>query len=170
MTAISLGPLLPSHRSQLEKIVRAAGVFSDAEVVVALELFDDTFGAPAGAPSDATDYQFLGAYDGDSLVGYACYGATPATDRTFDLYWIAVHPDAQRAGAGSTLMEEVERRLRDARARLLVIETSSREDYAPTRAFYRKRGYDEAARLRDFYAPGDDRVILTRHLAASPRA
>src|SRR5205085_12524048 len=55
---------------------------------------------------------------------YACFGPTPATDRTFDLYWIAVHPDAQRSGAGAALMDDVERQL-EARARMIVIETSS---------------------------------------------
>jgi hypothetical protein len=50
---------------------------------------------------------------------------------------------------------------------MVVIETSSRADYAPTRRFYHKRGYLESARLRDFYAPGDDRVVLTKRVAVS---
>jgi ribosomal protein S18 acetylase RimI-like enzyme len=115
------------------------------------------------------DYEFIGAFDGDDLIGYACFGATPATDRTYDLYWIAVHPRAQRGGAGAALMTEVERQLDERRARLVVIETSSRDDYAPTRRFYHKRGYGEAARVRDFYSPGDDRVVLSKRLVAAPR-
>lgn len=114
----------------------------------------------------ASDYEFIGAFAGESLVGYACFGATPATDRTYDLYWIVVHPDAQRSGAGSALMGEVERQLGSRPARLLIVETSSRDDYAPTRRFYDKRGYQEAARLRDFYAPGDDRVVLSKRMSA----
>jgi ribosomal protein S18 acetylase RimI-like enzyme len=150
--------LQPNHRIQIEQIVRATGVFSEAEVAVALELFD----------ARGDDYAFVGAFDAaSSLVGYACFGATPSTDRTYDLYWIAVHPTAQRSGAGAALMSEVERQLDDRRARLVVIETSSRDDYAPTRRFYHKRGYQEAARLRDFYGPGDDRVVLSKHLIGS---
>jgi ribosomal protein S18 acetylase RimI-like enzyme len=150
---IHVGPLLPQHRSRLEAIVRATGVFSDDEVGVALELFDKT-----------SEYESIGAFDGEELVGYVCFGATPSTDRTFDLYWIAVHPDAQRLGVGGALMSELERRLWDRRARLVVVETSSRDDYAPTRRFYLKRGYQETARLRDFYAPGDDRIVLTKRV------
>lgn len=153
---IDVGPLTPRHRPQLEEIVRAAGVFSDDEVAVALELFDES----------APDYEFVGAFTSDRLVGYACFGSTPATDRTFDLYWLAVHPQAQRRGAGVALMTEVERQLEERRARLLVVETSSRDDYAPTRQFYSKRGYEEAARLRDFYGPGDDRVVLSKRLGS----
>ena len=156
MTApIHLAPLQPSHRSRLESIVRATGVFTEAEVVVALELFDAT----------DDDYEFVGAFDGDRLVGYACFGPTPSTDRTYDLYWIAVHPESQRSGAGAALMTEVELRLAQRDARLLVIETSSRPDYEPTRMFYDRRGYREAARIRDFYAPGDDRIVLAKRVA-----
>ena len=47
---------------------------------------------------------------------------------------------------------------------LLVVETSSRPDYAHTREFYARGGYCEVARVRDFYAPADDRIILTTRL------
>ena len=154
MTAtIHVGPLQPQHRSRIEEIVRATRVFSEDEIGVALEVFDAQ-----------ADYEFIGAFEGDQLAGYVCFGATPSTDRTYDLYWIAVHPEAQRLGVGAALMTEVERQLWLRRARLVVIETSSRDDYAPTRRFYHKRGYHETARLRDFYAPGDDRVVLTKRV------
>ena len=93
------------------------------------------------------------------LIGYACYGATPGTTGTYDLYWIAVHPEHQGEGGGSRLLDEVERRLRDREARLLVVETSSRTDYESTRRFYERREYREFARLSDFYAFDDDRVL-----------
>jgi len=165
---LTVGSLDLTHRKHIEAIVRATGVFSDAEVAVALELFDETFGPDSQAPtSGAADYEFVGAFLDGTLVGYACFGSTPSTDRTYDLYWIAVHPTAQRNGAGALLMNAVERLLTERRARLVAIETSSRDDYAPTRRFYHRRGYVEAARLHDFYAPGDDRVILTRRLAVA---
>ena len=152
---LTIGSLNPAHRARIGDIVRATGVFNEDEVNVALALFDE-----------GGDYEFLGAFEGDQLVGYACFGQTPSTDRTYDLYWIAVHPDAQRSGAGAALMREVEQQLEERRARLLVVETSSRDDYAPTRRFYLKRGYAETARVRGFYAPEDDRVVLTKRLGA----
>ena len=161
---ITIGPLNAEHRIQVETIVRGTGVFNEDEVGVALELFDESHG-PERTPD--SDYEFVGAFDGDALVGYACFGATPSTDRTYDLYWIAVHPDAQRSGAGAALMAEVERQLDERRARMVIVETSSRDDYAPTRRFYQKQGYAEAARLRDYYAPGDDRVLLSKRLTGS---
>jgi len=118
---------------------------------------------PPSTVCTSTDYSFLGAFTPeDELVGYACYGPTPDTDRTFDLYWIAVDPGAQGSGSGTRLLAEVERRLKGQNARMLIVETSSRSEYEPTRHFYRKRGYAEAARVRDFYAPLDDRIIYTK--------
>ncbi len=182
-SSLTIAPLSSNHRSQIEEIVVATGVFSKEEVQVALELFDETTakmengewkmgrrGEASAAPilhspfSILQDYEFLGAFDGEDLLGYACFGPTPSTVGTYDLYWIAVHPAAQRSGAGAALMAEVERQLNERGARMVVVETSSRDDYAPTRSFYHKRGYTEAARLRGFYAPGDDRVVLTKRV------
>ncbi len=178
-----------AHRGRIAEILRATQVFSEGEIEVALELFDEAVTsrgkagdaspgrgqpmtlprAPAqGDPLDAPpttsdDYRFLGAFTKeDDLVGYACYGPTPSTDRAFDLYWIAVEPEVHGTGVGTFLLSEVERRLEQEHARLLVIETSSRSEYAPTRGFYEHRGYAVSAAVRDFYAPGDDRIILTK--------
>jgi ribosomal protein S18 acetylase RimI-like enzyme len=112
----------------------------------------------------------VGAYGASGeLLGYANYGPTPHTDRTWDLYWIAVAREAHGKGVGSALLAEVERRLKEAGARLLLIETSSRTDYDATRGFYVARGYTEQARIRDFYAPDDDRVMLTKTLYPDAR-
>ena len=152
-----LGALERTHRERIREILDATAVFRSDEVSVALELFDDALSG---------DYEFLGGFEENDLVAYACFGATPGTDRTYDLYWIAVHPAAQGHGGGSRLLAEVERRLRERGARLLVIETSSRAEYAATRGFYLARGYHEIARMRDFYAPCDDRVIYTKSLVS----
>jgi len=168
-TPLAVGPLEPRHRARVEEILRATAVFRDEEVGVALELFDEGIGpVPAGAAARDPDYHFVGAFAGGELLGYACYGPTPGTDRTHDLYWIAVHPRAQGAGAGTRLLDEVERRLRNDGARLLVVETSGRDEYRATRGFYAAREYAASARVRDFYAPGDDRIIFTKRL--TPRS
>jgi ribosomal protein S18 acetylase RimI-like enzyme len=181
-TGIVLGELSAAARPRIAEILRGSRVFSAAEIDVALELFDESFEErgtrdeekrfpPSSVlvPHSLSDYLFLGAFTPEEvLVGYACWGPTPATDRTWDLYWIAVDTSLQGAGIGTILLEEVERRLVGQHARMLIAETSSRSDYAPTRGFYQRRGYIEAARLRDFYAPGDDRIIFVKRFLHSP--
>jgi ribosomal protein S18 acetylase RimI-like enzyme len=163
------------HRNCVREILFATGVFREEEIAVAVELFDSSFGAEGGTdranpvfadnPPASSDYFFLGAFTPEEeLAGFACYGPTPATDRTFDLYWIAVHPAMQGSGSGTILLNEVERRLKGLDARMVVVETSSRSDYRNTRGFYLRRGYVEAARARDFYAPADDRITFTKRL------
>jgi ribosomal protein S18 acetylase RimI-like enzyme len=172
---ILVGDMTAKYRDRVREIVVATGVFNDAEVAVALELFDAAFGGPDGEgqahaafshqPPASSDYFFLGAFTPEEeLAGFACYGPTPGTDRTYDLYWIAVHPAAQGTGSGTILLNEVERRLKGLNARMVVVETSSRSDYKNTRGFYIRRGYVEAARARDFYAPADDRITFTKRL------
>ncbi|HVH67127.1 MAG TPA: GNAT family N-acetyltransferase [Gemmatimonadales bacterium] len=152
-----LRPVDRAQRARLEQITAATGLFRPAEVAIAVQLLDE-------ALAGDDDYRFLGAYAGEELVGYACWGPTPGTTGTFDLYWIVVDPAWQRNGVGSRLLSAVEHQLTTDDGRLIVVETSSRAPYAPTRAFYERRGYTEGARLPGYYAPGDDLVIYLKDL------
>jgi len=155
----SLRPVGRAQRARLEQLTRATGFFREEEVATAVELLDESL-----AGDD--DYRFVGAFDqtAETLVGYACWGPTPGTEGTHDLYWIVVDRDRQGAGLGTQLLREVERRLTADGCRLVVVETSSRTDYAPTRAFYEHRGYTRAATIPGYYAPGDDLVVYTKDL------
>lgn len=153
----SLRPVGRAHRARLEQLTRCAGLFRDEEVATAVELLDECLGGD-------DDYRFAGAFDGDELVGYACWGPTPGTVSTSDLYWIVVDRGRQGGGIGSQLLTEVELRLKADGRRLVVVETSSRPDYAPTRGFYEARGYTKAATIPEYYAPGDDLVVFTKDL------
>jgi GNAT superfamily N-acetyltransferase len=168
---IFVGDMTAKYRNRVRDILVATKVFRSEEINVAIELFDEVYGTPIAVDKNpnyapaSSDYIFLGAFTPEEeLAGFACYGPTPGTDRTFDLYWIAVHPSAQGTGSGTILLNEVERRLKGQNARMLVVETSSRSDYKNTRGFYFRRGYVESARACDFYAPADDRITFTKRL------
>lgn len=140
-------------------LTAVTGFFSDEEVAVAVELVDARL-----AQGLASGYRFLFA-DGDGgLDGYVCYGPIALTRSSFDLYWIAVRPEAQRRGLGRLLMEAAEERARELGATAMYVETSSRPQYEPTRTFYRRLGYHAAAELPDFYGPGDGQVIFAKQL------
>ena len=152
--------LAPRHRAAIADLLGRVSEFTADEVAVALELVDEGL-----ARGDASGYRFAvdEAADG-SLRGYACFGPTPMTEATWDLYWIAVDPRLQRGGHGRALLGEVERAVAAATGRLLRVETASLDAYDATRAFYERAGYACAARLGDFYARGNDLCIYTKYL------
>jgi ribosomal protein S18 acetylase RimI-like enzyme len=158
----SLRPVGRAHRERLEQLTRGTGLFREEEVATAVELLDESLAGD--------DYQFVGAFEGDRLLGYACWGATPGTVATSDLYWIVVDRVRQGAGIGSQLLGEVEQQLTVDGRRLVVVETSSRADYTPTRRFYEARGYTRAATIPGYYAPGDDLVVYTKDLTTGDLA
>ena len=143
----------------LAEIVRATKVFHEEEVDVAIELMEI-----AANEKDQKDY-FLYSYVDESgtLQGYYCVGPTPMTKSTYDLYWIAVHPRMHRKKIGRDLLEHCEQQVKGMGGTLLVVETSSQPKYEPTRKFYLRHQYTETAHIKDYYAPGDDLVIYTKH-------
>jgi D-alanine-D-alanine ligase len=159
LTTPLLRTLNAADRGRIEEITRAAGLFREEEIPVALEVFD-------GVAAGSADYIALGAEHDGRLAGWICWGPTPCTLGTYDLYWMAVDPALQRTGIGTALVAAMERRLAGV-ARLIVVETAGRPDYRDTRAFYQARGYSVAATIADFYAPGDDQVVYVKSL--SPR-
>jgi ribosomal protein S18 acetylase RimI-like enzyme len=135
------------------------------EVQCALELIDVYLNN-----AEQKDYILACAVDeSDQPRGYVCYGPTPLTIGTYDLYWIAVDPAWHGRGVGGRLMEFVEQAIcrptfSAASGRLLVIETSSLPRYEAARRLYQRHHYREVARIADFYAEGDDRVIYAKRL------
>jgi ribosomal protein S18 acetylase RimI-like enzyme len=156
LTAARLRNLSAADRPRIEAITRAVGRFRDDEIPVALEVFD----AAVGDRPDQS-YTVLGADVDSRLAGWICWGPTPCTLGTFDLYWMAVDPGLQGHGIGTALLEEMERRLTGL-ARLIIIETAGRVDYEANRGFYQGRGYRPVATIPDFYAPGDDQVVFVK--------
>jgi len=148
----------------VRRLVAATGFFSAAEEDVAVELVEEALARGYAGSGYAFVFRDDSSRPGE-LLGYSCFGPIPATESSFDLYWIAVAPSGQRHGFGRRLIRESERRALESGATRMFVDTSGRAQYAPTRAFYERMGYSEEARLRDFYAPGDDKVIYARDLA-----
>lgn len=141
----------------MRELVASTGMFTSAEADVAVELVDERL---AKGPSSGYDFLFLES-DGQ-VCGYVCYGHIAVTQSSYDLYWIVVGRAFQRRGYGQALLAEAEKRIERAGGTRVYIETSDREEYHPTRAFYHRGGYVREACLKDFYAPGDDRVVYVK--------
>jgi ribosomal protein S18 acetylase RimI-like enzyme len=151
-----------ADRERVREIVERTGFFSEEECRVAVELLDDRL-----QNGPASEFTFLFAEQDASVVGYTCFGRIALTRASYDLYWIAVDPDAQGHGIGRELMAESERRVAAEGGERVYVETSSRAQYLPTRAFYERCDYRIAATLEDFYAPGDGKVIFVKQVSGA---
>ncbi|MEJ2635306.1 MAG: GNAT family N-acetyltransferase [Calditrichia bacterium] len=157
---IKFRKLLPEDRGAIYEILQQTDMFTMAEVNVAMELIDVYL-----FNKEQNDYSIAVAETENSEVaGYVCYGPTPATEGTYDLYWIAVSPALQNQGIGKKLLHFVEKEIAREQGRLIIIETSSQPKYTPTQQFYFRNQYKLEARIKDFYRPGDDRLIFVKHL------
>jgi GNAT superfamily N-acetyltransferase len=152
---VQLRAARPGDRDAIAACLRG-GVFRDDEIAVALELVDGGLG---GDP----DYQLLVA-EGEGVLGYACFGATPMTRAAFDLYWIVVAAAARGRGVGGAILGAVERAVRGRGGAAIRVETSAAELYAPARRLYERAGYPELVRLADFYAPGEALIVYYKVL------
>src|SRR5688572_7889871 len=150
--------LAPPDRGAIAALIRSDDTFNDEEVAVAMELVDDTIDAPG------VDYDILVCEEDGRVVGYVCFGHTPMTEATYDLYWIATHRSARGQGVARKLVAAMEAELSEKGARVVRIETSQLEAYGAARAFYERLAYVEVGRIRDFYRTGDDLVIFSKRL------
>jgi GNAT superfamily N-acetyltransferase len=152
---------IPSDTPALLAITTGTGVFQPYEVETLEEVLADYH--REGEEYGHLSYTFL---EGDAILGFVYLAPVAMTDRTWELWWIVVDLAMQGKGLGSMLLSLAENLVRRQLGRVLFIETSSLPHYAPTRKFYLKHGYKQAATLPDYYAEGDDKVIF--HKAIEP--
>lgn len=157
---IEIGEPQPQDGERILEIARHIHLFGEADVQVIAELWQEF----VSKGSERSGYHFLIARQNGQAIGWVCYGPRPLTSGTYDLYWIAVEEAWQGHGVGRRLLAEAEDRVRAEGGYLLVIETEGCSEYEPTRYFYTVAGYVLEARIRDFYRPGDDLFIFTKHL------
>lgn len=148
-----------SDSAIVRDIVSSSGFFNQLEVEIAVELVNERLskGLESG-------YYFVFAEMNNKTVGYSCFGQIPATKASYDLYWIAVHDSVRGMGIGKRLMEKSESAIKKLGGSRIYIDTSSRDQYKPTQAFYAACGYRLEARLEDFYATGDSKLIYVKRI------
>ena len=157
---MSIRPLRREDKAPIHDLLRATDVFSEEEIGVAIELIQISL-----EDENQKDYEIYSYVDNEErVVGYVCFGPTPATQGTYDLYWVAVSPAEHGKGIGSQLLEFAEDHIRAKGARFLIAETSSTAKYEKTRAFYERKGFAKVAHVKEYYKPGDDLIIFGKYL------
>ena len=155
---IMISPASSSDKAQITDITARAGVFSQEEIDSVPVMFDEYL--QYGTEGDG--YHFIVYREGSQILGYAIFGYRDLTDGVYDLYWIAVDPNARRKGVGRALLTASENAIRELGGRIIIIETSGSPEYASTREFYVRTGCVNEAIIKDYYKPGDDLWIYTK--------
>lgn len=163
--AVQIRWSLAADRESILDLVSETGVFRPTEIEVAAEVIDEAL-----KDGRHGHYQSYTALHGGQAVGWVCFGPTPCTVGTFDIYWLAVHPEYQGEGVATALLARAEADVRARGGRLIVVETSSRGDYEPARRFYEHHGYSLAGRIADFYERGDDKLVYAKVLEAATQS
>src|SRR3954465_15668660 len=162
----SIRPMVAADRSGVFRILENAGNFTPGEVAIALELIDEWL--ELGEHSGYLTYVLEAAGDeGSEVLGYVSFGPTPLTDSTYDLYWIAVDKSKHRGGVGKRLLKFAEEEIARRGGSMLLVETSSQETYGGTIQFYEKTGYELVGKIKEYYKPGDDKLIFMKKVAAA---
>lgn len=158
---MNIRKLQVDDRNTIKHLLDRTPQFAAEERNCAVELMDVSL----SNDESAGDYEILVAVDGDNKpCGFICFGDVPLTDGCYDLYWIVCDPGLQNNGIGTNLLNRLEEILKTRGARKLFAETSSQEIYSSAHNFYKKRGFNLAARIPDFYKIGDDKLIYVKTL------
>lgn len=158
---MKIRPLVSKDKERLRRMVIETGVFTGEEVGVAMELIDIVIGN-----EDQKDYRIICSVDDqDQPLGYICYGPVPMTQGTFDLYWIVIDPEIQGQKIGSELLDYLEKEVRRLKGRMILADTSSIPSYEKAQMFYLRKGFQEAARVADYYWEGNDRITYCKRIS-----
>lgn len=130
------------------------------------ELFPSEMLPDMLAPSLAgeTGAFWLTCHNNGEAVGLCYTVPEERADGTWNMLALAVRPDLQGKRLGAALVRAAEQHLKEKGQRILIVDTSGTDDFALTRKFYAQNGYEEEARIRDFWADGDDKVIFRKAL------
>lgn len=157
-TATTIRAVTGSDSSKVREIAIVTGLFDEESWPEVQEIMS------ASIDDEDSEHVWIVLESDVGVIGAAYYAPEPFAYRMWNLYFLGVMPGNQGAGAGRELVAHVESVLRARGERVLIIETSGMETFTATRAFYRRNGYDEEARIRDFYGPGDDKIVFWKAL------
>jgi ribosomal protein S18 acetylase RimI-like enzyme len=146
----------PADVETVKALTRATSVFSIEEIEMSGDMIADTL-------SGRFVYDFLFARDANGvLAGYSCFGRIELTKSAYDLYWIATHPDYQGKGLAKQILARTQNLIKAAGGDQIYVETSSLPAYEAARSFYVKHEFMETTRFKNFYKPGDDKVVYRK--------
>ena len=151
--------VVPTDIMTVNDILKSTGFFRPYEIDVAIELVQERLKNGEGC-----GYQFCFLEVEGRTIAYGCYGHIPCTIKNYVVYWLAVEQNFRGKGIGSILLEKIETDIIKHSGRGIYMDSSNKEQFTPTLAFYKKSGYKQVAVLKDFYDIQDNKVVFYKKL------
>ena len=155
----SIRPVSPADTPSLVALSASSGLFETEELGAIREMLDDYHATKVGSGHQILTYDEAG-----KLLGIVYFAPKEFTDRVWELMMIAVDAPRHRQGIGSRMLQAVEDAVRAVNGRLLLIETSDKSSFEPTRQFYRKHGYSEVAHIPDYFTDGEGKASFIKRM------
>ena len=99
-----------------------------------------------------------------TVEGAALFQSEAMAQRVANLLFIGALVASRGKGVGQALLENFEAWAKGGDHRLAIIETASDDQFAPAWSLYERNGYEREARIRDYYAPGIDKIVYRKAL------
>jgi GNAT superfamily N-acetyltransferase len=157
---LEIGVIRPTVAADLPALKQVI----DSNELFPSEMLDDMIAAYLANPASG-EFWLTDDDDKDGgPVGVAYCAPERMTEGTWNLLLIAQHPTRQGQGRGTAMLKHVEHALASRGERVLLVETSGLPTFERTRTFYLKNGYDQEARIREFYNVGEDKIVFRKAL------
>ena len=144
------------HRTAIVELISESGQFDEEGIHHVLETLDAYLeGSSNGMWFTALD---------DAPIGAAYCAPEPVTSGTWNLLFLWLKGGYAGRGFGRRLVAEVESSIKDAGARLLIVETSQLPEFETARAFYASAGFTLEAEIKDFFDAGDNKLVYTKRV------
>jgi ribosomal protein S18 acetylase RimI-like enzyme len=154
---MNIRPMTGRDQKALLDMINGTPEFNASDRAVAQEVIDDYLADPRNS-----GYTTLVADVDSQIAGYICYGLNTMTQGTWDIYWLAVAPEFQDMKIGGQLMAIAEKDIKATGGKLIILEVSSLPINDKTHRFHLKGGYKYLFTIKDFYGPGDDKVLYEK--------
>ena len=156
---ISVKDAITEDQNQILDVVeKMRNYFTDKEIDLLLGLIKSYF------TENKDRFLLKVAIDENKVLGFAIYKKADLSESYWDIYWLVVSPDSHRRKIGTSLLENIEKEVRQNKGLNILIETSLSKKYEPARKLYEKMGYRQICVLEDYYAQNEGKILYRKTL------
>jgi len=149
-----------AHIGQLKAIMdalRLKGAFTSDDLLLASDCIKEKLENRQGYEVKVAEFNGL-------AIGFICYSKIPSSDRSYELYWLAIHPAMQGKGLGTSLLVEAEKDIKAKGGKTVILDTTSKEGYSAARHLYEKSGYKLVSKIDRLYSEKEDHLTYRKDL------